>query len=61
MNDSNLIYAKFYLSDKMTVKGYFDPKSEATSFLPIFDANNKPVGLIPLSVITFVEYLDIAE
>lgn len=55
MQDSNLIYAKFHLLEKVTVKGYFDPKSEATSFLPIFDANNKPVGLIPLSVIVYVE------
>jgi hypothetical protein len=63
MQISNLIYAKFHTIGDISIKGYFDPNVDTGDFLKIYRTitdleKYKLVGLLHISHIVFIEYLD---
>lgn len=56
----NLIYAKFQTILDKTITGFFNPNTDSDTFMYIYtDVNGtKIAGMISLSHIVFIEYLD---
>jgi hypothetical protein len=55
-----LTYAKFHTTGDITLKGFFNPNTDSDTFMYIYtDVNGtKIAGMISLSHIVFIEYLD---